>query len=395
MKSIQTGDQGLVKKINKSIVLDAIEKEGPISRAQISKQTSLNKATVSTMVSELINESFVYEIGPGQSSGGRKPIMLYFNNNAGYSIGIDLGVNYILAILTDLKGSIIEEINESLYKKDEASVLKQISHIISTLISRAPSSPHGIIGIGIGIPGIVDGKERILFSPNLGWSQVSLKNVLEDKFNIPVSIVNEANAGAHGEHLYGVGKNVNNLVYISVGIGIGTGIIINNDLYTGSTGISGEMGHFTIETNGEVCSCGNRGCWELYASESVLLKEVEILNLFKSRKEINIENIISEARNGNQDVLQILSKIGEYIGTGLTNVINTFNPEMVIIGNRLALFENWLINPINRVLKERLSAFHQESTIVTFSEMGNYSCVLGASSFTTSKFFSDQRISIN
>lgn len=394
MKSILTGDQGLVKKINRSIVLDTIEKKGPVSRAQISKITGLNKATVSTMVSVLINKSFVYEIGPGQSSGGRKPIMLYFNNHAGYSIGIDLGVNYILAILTDLKGAIIEEINEPLYNKDKSSVLEQIHNIISTLISKSPSSPHGIIGIGIGVPGIVDENEKILFAPNLGWNQVDLKKTLENELSIPVSIMNEANAGAHGEHLYGAGKSINNLVYISIGIGIGTGIIINNNLYTGATGISGEMGHFTIEANGKKCPCGNRGCWELYASESVLLEEIEKINVFKSKKEINIENIISEARNGNQYILQILNKIGEYIGIGLTNAINTFNPEMVIIGNRLSRFENWLINQINSTLKERLSTFHQNSTSIKFSKMGYYSCALGASSHTISIFLSDQRISI-
>lgn len=394
MKPIYTGDQGLVKKINRSIVLDTIEMNGPISRAQISKVTSLNKSTVSTMVNELINKSFIYEIGPGQSSGGRKPIMLYFNNHAGYSIGIDLGVNYILAILTDLQGAIIKEINEPLYNKDEESVLEQINTVINTLIDKSPSSPHGIIGIGIGVPGIVDAKENILFAPNLGWNQVNLKKTLEDKLSIPISVVNEANAGAHGEHLYGVGRNVSNLVYISIGIGIGSGIIINNNLYSGATGISGELGHFTIEANGKKCTCGSRGCWELYASESVLLEEIEKLNIFNSKEEVNIENINHEARNGNEHVLQILNKIGEYIGIGLTNTINTFNPEMIIIGNRISRFENWLINQINRTLKERLSAFHQDSLNIKFSEMGYYSCALGASSLIISKFLSDQRISV-
>lgn len=394
MERIRTGDQGLVKKINRTIVLDIIEKNGPISRAEISKISKLNKATVSTMVSELIESSLIYEIGPGQSSGGRKPIMLYFNNNAGYSIGIDLGVNYILAILTDLKGTIIEEIYKPIENKKEKNVLEQIKQMLSQLIEKAPSSPHGIVGIGIGVPGIVNNQEKILMAPNLGWKQVDIKQTLEQEFQIPVHIINEANSGAHGEYLYGVGKNVRNLIYVSIGIGIGTGIIINNNLYTGTSGMSGEMGHFTIETNGKKCSCGNRGCWELYASEKVLLEKVKKLNLFHSKENIDIYDVIHEARNGNQSIIQILREIGEYIGIGLTNIINIFNPEMIIIGNRLSSFKNWLINPINNTITERLSDFHTQSISIKFTESAYYSCALGASSLSISSFLSDKRVTV-
>ncbi|MCR1834816.1 ROK family transcriptional regulator [Oceanobacillus caeni] len=392
MKLLKTGDQNLVKQINKTIVFNTIKDKGPVSRAQISKDTGLNKATVSTMVSELLKESFVNEIGSGQSSGGRKPVMLYFNQHAGYSIGIDLGVNYILGILTNFNGDIIEKNMKTLNTLEIDEIINQIFLSIESLMKKAPESPYGIIGIGIGVPGQVDQHERILFAPNLNWKNIDLKKIVEDRFSIPTSIENEANAGATGEQLYGAGKDITNQIYVSIGIGIGTGIIINNRLYRGSSGISGEMGHFTIDTNGIKCSCGNRGCWELYASESALFKIAEKQDLASKNVEIDLDFLLTEAQKGNPKVLQLLNTLGENIGFGIINIINTFNPEVIIIGNRMAQFENWIMNPIKRVLEERLSFYHKSNTAIRFSILGNYSTALGANSFAITNFLSNMKI---
>ncbi|MFD1172335.1 ROK family protein [Oceanobacillus picturae] len=391
---MKTGDQTLVKQINKSIVLGTIEKKGPISRAQISKETGLNKATVSTMVSDLIADELVNELGQGQSSGGRKPVMLYFNTHAGYAIGIDLGVNYILAVLTELGGEIVEEISVPLSGKGTEEVIHTLNFLVSTLIPKAPQSPYGVVGIGIGAPGIVDPDGHILFTPYLELSEVNLKQILEEKFNIPTVIDNEANTGALGEHLYGAGKNAMNLIYVSVGIGIGTGIIINGQLYKGAAGISGEMGHLTIEMNGKKCSCGNRGCWELYASESALVAKAQKLDVFKNTPSITLEIIEAEAKKGDKEVLRLLHSIGEYNGIGLANIINTFNPDMLIIGNRMARFENWIMNPIKHVMNDRLSPFHRKSVNLTVSSLGKYSNALGASAFVISKFLDINRVKV-
>ncbi|MFC3038690.1 ROK family protein [Virgibacillus xinjiangensis] len=392
MKKQRTGDQNFVKQMNKSIVFNSIKNKGPMSRTQISKNTGLNKATVSTMASELIDESFVNEMESGQSSGGRKPVMLYFNNHAGYSIGIDLGVNYILGVLTDLNGTIMEELSSPLSSTEYTEVKRSLNAIIESLMAKAQDSPYGVIGIGIGAPGYVDLDEKILFAPNLKWNEVDLKADIEGEFDIPVYIQNEANCGARGENLYGAGKDISNLVYISIGIGIGAGIIIHNELYSGTSGISGEIGHFTIEANGRKCTCGNHGCWELYASENALLQNATQQKVLNDREDISLEEIMADAKMGNPKVLHVLHTLGEYIGIGLTNVINTFNPEMVIIGNRISQLNNWIENPIKHVLQERLSELHKENTVVNFSVLGKYSSALGAASISISNFFSTQRL---
>ncbi|SET46914.1 Sugar kinase of the NBD/HSP70 family, may contain an N-terminal HTH domain [Salinibacillus kushneri] len=392
MQKLKTGDQNLVKQMNKSIVFHTIQKKGPISRAQISKLTGLNKATVSTMVSEMIDESFVYEIEATQSSGGRKPVMLYFNNHAGYSIGIDLGVNYILGLLTDLNGNIIEEVSQDLTTIQYGDVKQQLYAVIQTLINKAPDSPYGVIGIGIGVPGNINHEETIILAPNLKWEHKDLKTEVQNEFYIPVKIQNEANSGAIGEHIYGAGRNISNLIYVSIGIGIGTGIIIQGNLYTGTSGISGEMGHFTIDANGRKCRCGNNGCWELYASENALLEHAKKQKVLEETNAITLKQLSTEAQMGNKKVLQVLHTLGENIGIGLTNIINTFNPQMIIIGNRLSQFSSWISNPIHNVLDERLSYYHKENTDINFSILGKHSIALGAASISISHFFKENKL---
>ncbi|WP_460415728.1 ROK family protein [Planifilum fimeticola] len=391
-----TGDQSLIKKINQSIVLEMIRNHCPISRAQIAELTGLTKGTVSTIVNDLMKDNLVYEIGPGRSSGGRRPVMLMFNKAAGYSIGVDLGVNYLLTVLTDLQGNIVLE-QTSLYQDlsyDE--ILSLLKKDLRTVIDQAPSSTYGIIGIGIGIPGIVGNDGTVLFTPNLGWKDVDLKGVINNEFQVPVWIDNEANTGALGEKLYGAGREASDLVYVSVGIGIGTGIVLNGELYKGISGFSGEIGHTTIEVNGKKCRCGNKGCWELYASEHALLSQAKSLPMFRGgdNREIDLESLIRLADEGHTEVINLFNQIGEYLGIGIMNIALSFNPELVIIGNRLSKAQQWIVNPVKKVLSNRLMPYHREKLRVEFSNLGVYSSALGASSLAISNFFSDSKVTL-
>lgn len=396
MKSVQTGNQKLIKQINKSIVFNIIRKEAPISRSEISEKTQLNKATVSTMVSELIDESFVSET-EGKSSGGRKPMMLDFNNQAGYSIGLDLGVNYINGILTDLSGNIVKHSRIDLFSQNEKTIITEIDLLIQKFIENAPNSSYGIIGIGIGFPGQIDQNEQILVTPNLDWKNKDLKKHLENTFNIPATIENEANAGSYGEHLYGTAQNYSNIIYLSIGIGIGAGIMVDSELYRGRNGTAGEVGHFSIDFNGKKCSCGNRGCWELYASESSLLKNAEKEGILKNNTihQSDLEYIYQEAKNENSDVLQLLERIAIKIGIGMVNIINTFNPEIVIIGNRMALFAPWISDSIQKTIEDRVFVSNKTNINFSFSNLDGMSTALGANSFAIENFLDRKNLNRN
>lgn len=239
-------------------------------------------------------------------------------------------------------------------------------------------------------------KGTVLFAPNLGWKNVNLSEIVKKEFQLPVTVHNEANAGAIGEHLFGAGKDTKNLVYVSVGIGIGTGIIINNDLYKGALGFSGEMGHSVIESHGKKCRCGNRGCWELYASERAFLEQAKTLSIDSadSTEEFNLDWYLQAANEGNDEVIRLFHQAGEYLGIGLTNIVNTFNPELIIIGNRFAKAEKWISQPIRRIVENRALPYHRGHMKIAFSSLGAHSCALGAASVSITNFFSDMKISV-
>jgi predicted NBD/HSP70 family sugar kinase len=383
-----TGDQYLVKKINKTIVLDTIIKHSPMSRAQLSDMTGLHKGTVSTLVNELIDEKLVYEIGLGRSSGGRKPVMLVFHKTAGYAVGMDLGVRYILAVLTDLDGQIVGEVQLDMESHEPDSVLKQTVEAVEALKAQAPASPYGIIGAGVGVAGIVDDQGVVLLAPNLGWEHVELQRQLQEKLGIPVTIDNEANAGALGELQYGAGREASDIVYLSVGTGIGAGIVIGKQLMKGTSGYSGEIGHTTIETNGRKCRCGNRGCWEQYASESALMEKAKPLGIAK------FDKLIELAQHDSPEAVRLFHDVGESLGIGIANILNTFNPELILIGNQMTRAEKWIRNPIERVVVGRSLPYHRKQAQIRFASLDTHSAVLGAASYAISAFFSKDRVTL-
>ncbi|MEV5027259.1 ROK family transcriptional regulator [Paenibacillus sp. LPE1-1-1.1] len=381
LKIKPTGDLALIKKINTAIVLEAVLKHAPLSRAQISEITGLNKATVSSLVQDLIDSHLVLENGPGQSSGGRKPVMLLFNGTAGYAVGIDLGVNYIRGLLVDMEGNVIAEHQRGLKQQDAEQAIAQLTECIELLINEAPDCPYGIVGIGVGVPGIVDDNGIILFAPNLKWHQVELQRQLEERFGLPVTIDNEANAGAQGEQKYGAGRGIPNQIYVSVGIGIGTGIILNKELYKGASGFSGELGHLSIEYDGKPCSCGNRGCWELYASENALLERAALLGFE------NLDELLLAAAAGDERVIELIRSIGDYLGAGIANIVNVFNPNVVIIGNRMSRAAEWLEPAVQAAVDQRTLPYHRERMRILFAELQDQSAVRGAAYYAISTFF--------
>ncbi|MGI8384882.1 ROK family protein [Robertmurraya sp. P23] len=374
-----TWNQQVVKKNNKALVLQLIMEKEPISRADIAQVSGLNKATVSSLVNELLAADLVYESGPGESSGGRRPVILHFNKIAGYSIGIDIGVNYVLCVLTDLKGNIVIEKNQTVQKTPYAATIEIVKEMIQSLIAEMPSSRYGIVGIGVGVPGIVNKEGSVLLAPNLGWKNTQIKKDLEDLFQVPVIIENEANAGAFGEQQFGIGQDYQNIIYISAGIGIGVGIILNKELYQGKNGFSGEMGHMIIDINGKPCNCGSRGCWEAYASEQALLEKA-------GENRNSLENLIQLANSEDKNAQNLFTEIGAYLGYGINNIINTFNPDQVIIGNRLSMAKEWIEQPILSTIENHSLAYHQNEFQLDFSKLGKYSIAIGMSAFVVENF---------
>ncbi|WP_208586599.1 ROK family transcriptional regulator [Gracilibacillus suaedae] len=381
----QTWNQHVVKKENKALVLKTIQERAPISRATIANVTGLNKGTVSSLVSELIDEKLIHESGTGKSSGGRRPVMLLLNETAGFTISVDLGVKSILGVLTDLRGNILSEKKVRFKQEDFDEVLALLYQLIDGLKNDAPESEYGIVGIGIGVPGVVTMNGEILLAPNLGWKKVPLQQILFDHYKVPVTVENEANAGAYGEKVYGVGQMSNELVYTSISIGIGVGLILEGKLYKGLRGFSGELGHMTIEKDGPNCRCGNQGCWELYASEQALLDQAEADGF----KDATVEHLIETADQGDAKAIQLLENVGDYLGVGITNIIHIFNPEQVVVGNTLRQAEKYIMPAIERRIEKNAIGFNKNDVQLNVAKLQNHSTVMGMAAFNIEKFFTE------
>ncbi|MGP4061147.1 ROK family protein [Halobacillus sp. H74] len=375
--------QQSIKSQNKKRILTTIMNEAPVSRTAIAKKLGVTKGTVSSLAAELIEEEIIYELGPGSSSGGRRPLMLLFNEKAGFSIGVNLGVNYIIAVLTDLNGEIVSEQRQTISEYDFKQLLPVITEMIQSLIDEAPASPYGIVGIGVGVPGMVDNTGTILLAPNLQWESVNLKQEIEQTFNLPVTIDNEANAGAYEERKQSPATSrKDNIVYVSAGIGIGVGLIIDGKIYSGKKGFSGELGHMMIDINGRDCSCGSQGCWEMYASEKALIIEAEKLS---ESTNPSLESLIEEAGH-NPKIASLFADIGYHLGIGISNILNTFNPAKVVIGNRLAMAEDLLQESVREAVDRHTLSFHKEEVEITFSQSPHYTTALGSSHYMVEQF---------
>lgn len=378
-----TGDQALIKRMNTAIVLESVLQGAPLSRADISALTGLNKATVSSLVQDLIDSGLVREIGTGQSSGGRKPVLLEFVAESGYAVGIDLGVNYVRGVLTDLRGGVAVERTARLAKTSPDEVFGILRPFIQSLVDEAPESAFGVVGIGVGVPGLVDRGGAVLYAPNLGWRDVPLQDALNRAFGIPVLIDNEANVGAIGERKFGSGRGIGSMIYVSVGMGIGTGLILQKELYKGAAGFSGELGHLSIEASGPPCRCGNRGCWELYASEQALLARAAEAGIGEG----TLDSLLALAEGGDEQARALFAGIGESLGVGVANIVNVFNPEAVVIGNTMSRARPWLEEAMSRTTEARALNFHLRGIRLLFAELGDRSAVMGAAETAIAAFF--------
>lgn len=374
-------DTYLIKEINKSLVLETIKNHFPISRADVNRLSGLHKGTVSNIVNELIKEHLVYETGPGESSGGRKPVMLMFNNEAGYAIGINIEIKQITAIITDLNGTVIRRKQVPLINNTFEYVYRELVEVIDALIQVSPKSEYGIVGIGIGFQGSIDSRGNILIAPTFEWENIPLQKLLENEFNVPIVVNNEAKVGSEAERTFGFGKESNNFLYLSINHGIGGSHIFQNEIYKGHNGGAGNVGHMSLDRNGKVCSCGNVGCWQLYASVKTLLEKAETLTCIRElRTSPNLSLLLRLAEDEQQEVIDLFAEIGRNIGIGISNLIHVLNPDLIVIGGKMAECKKWIHDSIVNTIYQRANFFYKHHLHLEYSKLGGDCTVLGAAS---------------
>ncbi len=386
----RTGNQALVREINLSAIMNRLHQHAPVSRSALAEMTGLNKTTVSSLVQELITHQFVREVGLNTTGAGRPAMLLEFNPNAGCIISAEIEVGFISVICANFTTEIIWRSKEMTSPgADHYTVLHQLLELLKQAVAAAQSAGIPVLGLALGVPGLVDrDTDTLLFGPNLRWENVPLGAILRQQFNLPIFVDNNANMAALGEFYFGAAQHYNDIMYISVGVGIGGGIIQGGQLLTGATGFAGEVGHITVLPNGELCNCGNRGCWETLVSNRALLKRIQaklnqgrpsLLNKIVngSSDALSLADIQEAARAKDVLTLEILQEIGCYLGVGVASLVNIFNPELVVLGGINESLGEVLLPALKTELYRRALRWNAEATQVVLAQHGSDACVIG------------------
>jgi len=343
-----------IRNINQTVLLHLIRERQPISRVDIARITGLRPGTISSIVNRLIRKGVIFEGAEGPSSGGRKPTYLNINAENAYILGIDIGVRDTAYAVSDFNGRILKQKN-TITDGDPREFIAKLGDEINKLIKREYSRVK-FAGVGVSVPGLIRrGTGEVAVSPNLGWKDLPLKSLLEAELELPVFVENDANAAAFSELWYGPLDEikVKTLLYILVVDGLGCGLIINGELHVGSKVGMGGFGHMCIEPNGELCSCGRKGCWETLASESATIARYHRLMSNKNGSiTTSMTDIIAQANRGEAKAVAAITATAEYLGDGIASLAHGLSPESIVIGGEIAAAWS-LLEP---VIKERVKS---------------------------------------
>lgn len=335
----------LMRQMNRSLVLNTIRLEGPISRAQIARESGLSAATVSGLVTELILEELVFEREEGDSSGGRRPVLLSLKPSGGFVIGIKLMEDHLIGALTNLEANVVTSTNVPFSGMNPEDVITVIKHAVDELLAENKLPQSKLLGVGVGLAGIVDQDTGLLrHSPIFGWQGVPFGKMVQDALSVPAFIDNDVNTVTLTEKWFGVAKDIDHFVTVTIGRGVGMGIVSNGRLYRGRGG-AGEFGHIVVEPDGELCSCGKRGCLETLVADPYLVVKAQQIPSLSNRVE-SIDDLRALAEEGNAEARAVYRSAGESLGQSIANLINIFDPQMIILTGEGVKARNWFSKPM-------------------------------------------------
>lgn len=376
----ETGRPIYMKYLNKRKVLQCIRENNTFSRADISKKLHISKPTVSNLVEELLEEGWIFEIESEMASslGGRKPFQLIFNKEAHYIIGVDLGGSLVELAIINLDGEII--IHKSLNTQQylEQGLVKVIVNHIQEMIDMASINPEQIMAIGVGAPGITDVENGIVIeAPSLGWINYPLKSEFEKYLSFPTYVDNDVNVAVLGEQWKGGAQDKENVILMTLGTGVGCGIIVNGELYHGSNYAAGEIGYMVTDKEAakqryDPIFSGFGFLDSNVGGPSIVLR---MINQIKENKRTHVyesgddewtaKKIFDLARNGDQLALSIVDEVIEHIGFSIINVICIFNPQCVVLGGGISKSGDWFLPKIKDLIIEHIPKQAQAEIYIT------------------------------
>ena len=381
-------------------VLRLIWQEQRISRADIAQQANLSRSTVSEIVNEILPLGIVTEVGEGPSRGGRRPIVLEFRDDACVILGIEMSGNHVVVALTDLRGRVLTwESREHPVRDDPPGTRKLIDGLCRICLDTPAGRDRPLLGIGVAVPCPVDpsSPDRLSSVVLPAWEERLGLEDLSLRYGVPLMVDNDANLGALAEHWWGVGRDADDLAYIKVATGIGSGHVINGEIYRGATGVAGEIGHISIDPQGKPCICGLRGCLvTLIGGPALVDRAAELGADYPDSVLAGRENTINEIEDaalaGDPLAIQVAQEAAAHLGRAVAGLMNLLNPSLVIVGGDLARLGDLLLDPLRETVESRTLVSSVAAAEIRASELGPRSVAIGAATLILKAALADSRL---
>jgi predicted NBD/HSP70 family sugar kinase len=373
-----------VKQNNMSAVLGRIWQYKQLSRVELVELTGLTSGTITNLTHELIELKLLRENESVSGNVGRRRVMLGFEPGVYRLLGLDIGRTSVELVLMDLNGTVLSSVERDMTGCQGPDEYLQI---IAPLIFEARRSVElgggKILGLGVGIPGPIDYTQGVLQAPpNFpGWQGYPVKRALEERFGLVTLIEDDARTSAMAELWYGAGKNVQNLVFVTMGAGIGGGVVSEGTIARGTNGLCGQVGHMTIVPNGKLCDCGNRGCWETVGSIPGIIG--------RWRPGGSLEQFRQAVGQREPEAVQILEETVGYLETALVNIQNLYDPELILLGGRLYPLLADKLEQLKPRFQSRLYAFAKDMLRIEPSTFGTSQSAVGAAALLHNELCSE------
>jgi predicted NBD/HSP70 family sugar kinase len=380
MAPVGSGSLESLRERNRRELLDTLRRHGSASRADLARLTGLSRSTVSTLVSELQAAGMIKEHEPADgrvSQQGRPPTLLTLDRSAGLVLGIDFGHEHVHVAIADLSRTILaERVHELDVDRSAAQALDAAVDLADQVVEAAEVERDRILCVGVGLSGPIDGSAGTVHAGKIlpGWAGVRPVDELAARLSLRVHLDNDANLGALAEVTLGAGIGARDAIYIMVSGGVGAGLILGGELYRGSGGTAGELGHVLVDETGPICRCGNRGCLEMMAGGRAI---IELLRPSHG-DDLSLDAIIALVEEGDSGARRAIADAGRVLGRSVAAVVNSFNPELVVVGGKLSAAGDVLLDPLREAVHRYAIPSAAEDVRITRGVLGDRAEVLGA-----------------
>lgn len=384
-------DKEKMRQSNLFLILRILKEKGPLSKTDLSKITKLTLPSVTSIMNELEEYNLIKPLGQTPIKRGRFPFKYELNADAFYIVGVAIQSETIKCVIINLDGEI--QYYQSIplpTNHNPTYVLEEVSSLIQKTIAESEIDKKYILAIGVGMHGIVDPINGVaIYPPHLGWKNIPISQILEEKLNLPVLVDNDCNVLTLAERWFGKCTHSNSFIVMNVDYGVGSGIMVSDQLFHGINFGGGQIGHLTVDDNGPRCSCGNFGCLETLVSEKALINAInkkikqgynsslESL-VYDSSKDITLEDIYNAAKNGDQLSIQTLEEAGRYLGIGVSSLVNLFNPQQIILTGSVLVGKEFIIHPLRDTVHKTALETNVENLQIEISNLGDKADVIGA-----------------